>query len=54
MKSKLRDKDLLALNGAVRALNRSTSRQTLKANLEFLVHHFLGHPAKTLPKHLKP
>lgn len=50
---RIRDKDLLALKGAVRALNKSTSRRLLVANLSFLWDRFVTHPGKHLPKQLR-
>lgn len=47
------DPDVLALKQAVKALNKSTSRRMLKANLDFLVDRYLTHPTKALPEHLK-
>lgn len=47
MKTKrIRDKDILALKGAVRALDKSTSKQMLRANLEFLWDRYVAHPVK--------
>lgn len=46
--------DLQAIEDAQIALNRSTSRAMLIANLTFLWDRYLLHPAADLPKHLKP
>jgi len=51
--TKPQDKDLLALKHAAKALKRSTSRRMLKANLDFLMDHFLFHPSQELPEHLQ-
>lgn len=48
-----RDKDILALRGSVRALNKSSSRRMLRANLEFLIDRYLVHLSSDLPRHLK-
>lgn len=47
------DKDIKALAGAIKALDKSTSKKMLKANLDYLVDRYINHPAKTLPEHLK-
>lgn len=46
------DRDILSLRAAVRALNLSTSRRMLRANMEFLYDRFLNRPSPYLPKHL--
>lgn len=47
MKTKrIRDKDILALGGAIRALEKSTSREMLRANLDFLWDRYIAHPVK--------
>lgn len=46
--------DISALKNSAHYLKKSTSRRTLKANLDFLWDYFLGHPSKELPRHLKP
>lgn len=47
------DPDIKALRAACKALEKSTSRKMLLANLEFINDRFVTHPAKSLPKHLK-
>lgn len=42
---RIRDKDALALKGAIRALDKSTSRRMLRANLEFLWDRYIAHPS---------
>jgi len=51
---KRQDPDILALKQSIKALNKSTSRQLLEANLRFLWDRYIAHPAKCLPEHLKP
>lgn len=46
------DRDVKALRDAARALEKSTSPQMLRANLEFLWDRFIDHPARDLPDHL--
>lgn len=43
---RVRDKDILALKGAIRALDKSTSQRMLRANLEFLWDRYIQHPIK--------
>jgi len=45
--------DVTALMLAVTGLKNSTSRQMLRANINFLTDYFLIHPSKELPDHLK-
>lgn len=45
--------DVLALKRAIRALNGSTSRKMLRANLAFLVDRYITHPSAGLPEHLR-
>ena len=47
------DKDIRALSGATRALNLSTSRRMLLANLKFLCDRYIDRPSRYLPKHLQ-
>lgn len=42
----IRDKDILALKGAIRALDKSTSKRMLRANLDFLWDRYIVHPRK--------
>ena len=48
------DTDVLALQQAVKALNKSTSRRMLKASIEYIVDRFISRPTKNMPKHLRP
>jgi hypothetical protein len=48
MTKRIRDKDLLALKGAIRALDKSTSQRMLMANLQFLWDRYITHPRKTM------
>lgn len=43
------DPDLRCLREAVRALNRSSSRRMLKANLDYLYDRYIYHPSRELP-----
>jgi hypothetical protein len=54
MKTNTIDPDISALNDCVHALDRSSSRRMLEANLRFLWDRYLGHPSEQLPGHLKP
>jgi hypothetical protein len=45
--------DLVALSEAIHALDKSTSRKMLEANLRFLWSRYLTHPSPELPEHLK-
>ena len=47
------DKDVLAIERCVKALNQSSSPQTLRAALYFLFDYFLIHPSRELPEHLR-
>ncbi len=47
------DSDIRCLREATRALDRSSSRRMLRANIEFLYDRFIRHPSPDLPKHLK-
>jgi hypothetical protein len=47
------DRNISALRGAIKSLNRSTSRQMLKANLDFIWDYFIAHPSRELPNRLK-
>lgn len=47
------DPDVRALRGAVRALNQSSNRKMLKANLNFLYDRYVTNPTKEMPEHLK-
>jgi hypothetical protein len=47
------DNDIEVLRYARTALNHSTSRRMLEANLEFLWDYYIGRPSKSLPKHLR-
>ncbi len=49
-----RDKDIAALEKCMKALDTSTSRKMLCANLAFLVDHYAHNPSQHLPEHLKP
>jgi len=51
--TKKQDQDLLALKEARKALLRSTSKNMLRANLEFLVDYFIHHPSKEIPENLR-
>lgn len=46
------DPDVLALKGAIKALNGSTSRKMLRANLAYLIDLYITHPGAGLPEHL--
>lgn len=46
--------DLIALEEAVRALMKCTSRRMLLACLEYIQDTFIDHPPKDLPVHLLP
>jgi hypothetical protein len=48
------DKDLKALERALKSLRGSTSRRMLEANLTFLLDYFIWNPSRTLPTQLKP
>jgi hypothetical protein len=50
--SKRTDPDMSCIKACCRALNRSTSRRMLRANLDFLVDRYLTNPPHTLPKRL--
>lgn len=50
---KRQDHDILALKQAVKALNRSTSRKLLEANLRYLWGRYITHPSSSLPEHLR-
>ena len=50
---KRRYPDIAALKVCVRALNESTSRRMLEANLRFLWDRYLTHPSPELPEHLQ-
>lgn len=47
------DPDIKALRGAIRALNQSSNKRMLKANLDFLYDRYITNPTKELPEHLK-
>jgi|PlaIllAssembly_1097288.scaffolds.fasta_scaffold1266623_2 hypothetical protein len=47
------DPDLKALKAAGKALEKSTSRHMLEANLNFLWDRFITHPGDHLPEHLR-
>ncbi len=49
-----RDKDIAVLEKCMKALDKSTSRKMLCANLAFLVDHYAHNPSPQLPEHLKP
>jgi hypothetical protein len=52
--TKALDPDVKALSHAVRALDRSSSRRMLLANLEFLWDRYFGNPTdRLLPDHLR-
>ena len=51
--SKPTDRDIRALVGAAKALNLSTSRRMLLANLHFLFDRAVRGTSSGLPKHLK-
>lgn len=53
MKTKTKDLNILALKKAVAALKLSTSRQMLKANLDYLYDAFITHPAKETEEYFK-
>lgn len=48
-----RDKDLLALKGCLRSLNKCKTPRTVKATLQFLWDYYVANPSKELPEHLK-
>ncbi len=48
------DADLDVLKDCIAALDRSTTRTMLAANIRFLTDRYLSHPTTTLPDHLKP
>lgn len=47
------DADVLALKRAINALNGSTSRKMLRANLTYLIDLYITHPSVGLPEHLR-
>ncbi len=47
------DSDISALEACCHALDRSSSRQMLAANLRFLWDRYLTNPSPELPEHLK-
>lgn len=49
-----KDADIAALKACIRALNKSTSRKMLRANLGFLFDRYVVHPSAELPEHLRP
>lgn len=50
---KKRDPDIRAIQGACKALNLSSSRRMLKANLRFLLDRYLLRPSPYIPTRLK-
>jgi hypothetical protein len=52
-KSRRVDPDLSARKACSKALNRSSSRPMLKANLEFLYDRFIFHPSPEIAPHLQ-
>jgi hypothetical protein len=51
--SKKVDPNIICLRAACKALDKSTSRKMLRANLEFLLDRYLFHPSRFLPAHLR-
>jgi hypothetical protein len=51
--SKPIDPNIICLRAACKALEKSTSRKMLRANLEFLLDRYIFHPSKQLPAHLQ-
>jgi hypothetical protein len=51
--SKPVDPNILCLRAACKALDKSTSRKMLRANLEFLLDRYVFHPSKDLPARLQ-
>ncbi len=51
-KSRRIDPDISIVKACVRALNKSSSREMLRANLVYLWDRFLAHPSKEMPEHL--
>ena len=45
--------DIAALKACIDALDKSTSRRMLNANIHFIVDRYLWHPADDLPEHLR-
>jgi hypothetical protein len=44
--------DIKAIDLAIKALNMSTDRKSLQANINFITDYYIGHPSGSLPKHL--
>lgn len=53
-KEQQNDPDIQVLADCIEALNQSSSRSMLLANLEYLMDRFIVHPSSHLPEHLKP
>jgi len=47
------DQDAKVLAQTIKALDQSTSRRMLRANLDFLRDRYFINPARNLPEHLK-
>ena len=47
------DPDLKALKRSIKAMDQSSCRRMLLANLEFLVDHYIRHPSKEIHEHLR-
>lgn len=52
-KAQALDTDIAVLKACCEALNRSTTRKMLRANLNFLLDRFLVNPGQHLPKRLR-
>jgi hypothetical protein len=48
------DPDIKAIAACIRALDGSSSRDMLAANMEFLYDRYIRHPSRSLPVHLHP
>jgi len=42
-----------AIKGCIRALDKSSSRKMLEANLRFIWDRYMAHPSPELPEHLR-
>jgi hypothetical protein len=51
-KTRLPSPDIHVVTQCVKALNKSTSRRMLRANLIYLWDRFIAHPSPELPQHL--
>lgn len=49
-----RARDVEVIKRCISALDLSSDRKMLAANLDYLVDRYIGHPSHELPEHLRP